>query len=748
MADPPPSTTLSGGQIVNIYGYITRVGNLDVTGGSYINIYDTLVIAGNLTLANQGVVVHPGGLLIVLGDLTSTTSGGAKINNSGNIVVVGEFTHWEGTITGGTDFYIFDDTPFIDNSGGETFPNNTETEQDLENNDPELADFVGGLGVGCGASNFINTNQWICSGNSPSQISGNSISGGTYQWQASTTSATSGFSNITSATGQNFTPGTLTQNTWYRRRATRSSCSWNSSAVLITVMSSGGWTGASSSDWNTNSNWCNNTRPSSTIDAIIPVVSSNRYPNIGSAASALNLTINSGASVTISSNTLSVYGNFTLQGTISGSGTLAFTGSVQQTISGNTLTLERLQFNNISANSIVIQTAVTVRNTLTFTSGNVSLSGNTLMLGYDVNNRGYLSYTSGKFYNGNFTRWIRGWTVSETATDGDIGNSGAYLFPLGTSEDTRPITLWYPSSAPNPGGSITISHTGVNTTSDVNITDTGGPILRRGNSYWTISSGNGLSGGTFNVKAGGTGFGPVANLSHIRLMRQNSAIPSSTHVTATGSFTNFLARRSDISLANLTGGSLYVGSINNTVSPLPIRLLSLGGYFTNEGINVEWSTASEDNFDHFLLERSTNGTDFETITRISGRGGHNVKTTYSYLDEDALSGRYYYRLKSIDLDESYEYSKVIAVIADSELTSTFSLYPNPVIEQTIYIKINDGSTSSRFLLFDEAGKNLLDVKLEAGKNEIALGSNIKNGIYIGRVITSNGFRFVKIAVVR
>ncbi|MCB9047766.1 MAG: hypothetical protein H6550_16645, partial [Chitinophagales bacterium] len=76
--------------------------------------------------------------------------------------------------------------------------------------------------------NTIATNQTICYNSIPAQLTGPIPGGGTgsysYRWQKSTTGATGPFSNITGATAQNYTPGPLTQNTWYRRLVTSGSC--------------------------------------------------------------------------------------------------------------------------------------------------------------------------------------------------------------------------------------------------------------------------------------------------------------------------------------------------------------------------------------------------------------------------------------------------------------------------------------------------------------------------------------------
>src|SRR5207249_1307589 len=85
--------------------------------------------------------------------------------------------------------------------------------------------------------NTISAAQTICSGTAPAQLTGSiaaSCSGSTYSWEISTTSATTGFTTISGATGANYSPPSLTQTTWYRRKIS-GVCSSTSTALQITI---------------------------------------------------------------------------------------------------------------------------------------------------------------------------------------------------------------------------------------------------------------------------------------------------------------------------------------------------------------------------------------------------------------------------------------------------------------------------------------------------------------------------------
>ncbi len=92
------------------------------------------------------------------------------------------------------------------------------------------------------ANNSVSSPQTICSGTTPNTLSGSLPTGGngsyTYNWESSTTSAVAGFGNAGGTrNGQNYTPSSLTQTTWFRRTVTSGGCTNVSSAIQITVTS-------------------------------------------------------------------------------------------------------------------------------------------------------------------------------------------------------------------------------------------------------------------------------------------------------------------------------------------------------------------------------------------------------------------------------------------------------------------------------------------------------------------------------
>jgi hypothetical protein len=118
--------------------------------------------------------------------------------------------------------------------------------------------------------------------------------------------------------------------------------------------------------------------------------------------------------------------------------------------------------------------------------------------------------------------------------------------------------------------------------------------------------------------------------------------------------------------------------------PLPVKLIRFAARKDAETTLLLWETAEEINSDRFEIERSTTGKQWETIGSIpaqtnepgSGIAEKTSISTYSFTDAFPVRGQNLYRLKMIDLDSTFAYSKIEVVSFDRP--DDILLYPNPV----------------------------------------------------------------------
>ncbi|AKQ44457.1 hypothetical protein TH63_00485 [Rufibacter radiotolerans] len=114
------------------------------------------------------------------------------------------------------------------------------------------------------------------------------------------------------------------------------------------------------------------------------------------------------------------------------------------------------------------------------------------------------------------------------------------------------------------------------------------------------------------------------------------------------------------------------------VTPLPVTLISFTGKALKEGVLLNWATASEKDNSYFQVERSADGKTFTAIGKVTGAGTSSVRLDYRFLDAKTVPSTVYYRLKQVDYDGKFEYSKVVAVqIKATAAGVTVKAYPNP-----------------------------------------------------------------------
>ncbi len=108
---------------------------------------------------------------------------------------------------------------------------------------------------------------------------------------------------------------------------------------------------------------------------------------------------------------------------------------------------------------------------------------------------------------------------------------------------------------------------------------------------------------------------------------------------------------------NFSGFSQFMLVSPNTV--VPVRLLSFEATAKKKTIALSWSTAQEINSKGFKIERSTNGTTFEQIGWVDGKGNSTVQSNYTFSDNFVQPNTvYYYRLRQIDVDSREDLSSV------------------------------------------------------------------------------------------
>ena len=434
--------------------------------------------------------------------------------------------------------------------------------------------------------------------------------------------------------------------------------------------------------------------------------------------------------------------DLTLNATLNhGDRTVELNGTTQQQVTG---IFAPTFYNLIVANSsgtspqVTFGAAPSVTNILTMTSGNIDLSGNTLTLGTSAANAGILSHSSGWIYGGSFTRWLSTGTIAN-------GNARGF-FPLGTPSHVRPFYVSAPATGPTTGGTITLSHTDATTVSTVSFVDNDVTVTRRHDAFWTMTTANGLAGGTYNLVAGGTNFGTIGDIDHLRLTRVGSVVGNAG--TNAGTTANPEVSRTGLTLANLSN-NFYIASIDALVSPLPIDLLFFSAESQEKAVLTKWVTASEINNKEFNVERSADGKKWVSVGKVPGAGNSSQTQKYNWVDATPLSGISYYRLQQVDFDGSSTHSSIVAV-SRASVPNDVKVFPNPA-DNTVTVHYSEeffDQEPVQAMIISLEGRIVKQFLLEKSSENLDI-SNLPAGLYILKLMREGQQVYVeRLAIVK
>jgi hypothetical protein len=161
-----------------------------------------------------------------------------------------------------------------------------------------------------------------------------------------------------------------------------------------------------------------------------------------------------------------------------------------------------------------------------------------------------------------------------------------------------------------------------------------------------------------------------------------------------------------------------------------------------------WTTTSEINFDRFEIQRSTDGRAFETIGSVKGKGFNfkDLETNYSFFDSNPIAGKNYYRLKSVDYDAYFEYSKII--LENWEGKRLISVYPNPADGWSIGLTTNfTGRKGSIAEIYNNVG--ILQQRFRVDDDGVSIfhfSDPLKKGNYFLKFTSSDFSDVVKFSI--
>ncbi|MBB6463923.1 T9SS type A sorting domain-containing protein [Flammeovirga kamogawensis] len=244
-------------------------------------------------------------------------------------------------------------------------------------------------------------------------------------------------------------------------------------------------------------------------------------------------------------------------------------------------------------------------------------------------------------------------------------------------------------------------------------------------------------------------FGTVQLTSSTIILREGASIS----LTGAANFTNVeIVSNGDNEFCNPGGGSITIDGLPFDMGgeecidlgeDLPVELLHFTTKLEGEDALLEWATATELNNEKFIIERSIDNKEWNSIAEVKGAGNSNVMLEYQYLDEEVPNTSIvYYRLKQVDFDGKSSYYGPNA-ISNSNMDNEIRIYPNPVpkgealniMSNTYGIEVNIYNTIGQFYGSFSTDMNYLKIPMMYG-----------TGIYIIEVTTGGKTTSEKIIV--
>ena len=170
-------------------------------------------------------------------------------------------------------------------------------------------------------------------------------------------------------------------------------------------------------------------------------------------------------------------------------------------------------------------------------------------------------------------------------------------------------------------------------------------------------------------------------------------------------------------------GAVLVFQTETTLdTSLPVVLASVSASTVENNIELSWQTASEVNTQSFEVQHSANGISWNTLAAVNASGNFTGLLNYRFVHTQPAAGVNYYRLKMVDLDGTFAYSKIVNAVYSRTAINAY-LYPNPTTGKVAF-----GAEQARDVaVFDLSGNAVFT---KSGRTEGLDLTSLRNGVYM------------------
>jgi hypothetical protein len=445
-------------------------------------------------------------------------------------------------------------------------------------------------------------------------------------------------------------------------------------------------------------------------------------------------------SVTLANNATYEHGNNLLQ--INGSWTSTGSLDIFQAVGLNSIignvapSFSNVMFNIGAGNTMAISNTQGI-----VITGNLQFNNGITTTVRTTHTTGSLRFSDGATYTGGNSdvQHVNGYVTK-------AGND-AFVFPVGSGTDLRALSISAPAAAATISTAwFSGSPDAVNDPSDGtthSLTAVAAPIKTVSPAgFWDWINPAG-SDDNITVIVSIPDVSNFALTENLRLVGWDGAqwIDLSAGSNATGNIEN--SALTGIIPAGVAISAIALGSVE---PPLPVILVSFTGRAVENTTLLNWTTTEEINASHFEIQRSVDAKHFEAIGEVHAKGDSKVLVSYDFTDISPFAGANYYRLKQIDRDGTYAFSKTISVRFDANVQ--IKVYPNPV---TDFLHVESNAPLASFEIYNLNGsklqtnahlRNEFSDHTSGSKNGVVDLSGYPRGVYLLKV-NGQAFKIVK-----
>ncbi len=376
---------------------------------------------------------------------------------------------------------------------------------------------------------------------------------------------------------------------------------------------------------------------------------------------------------------------------------------------GTATVIPNVEINKTGGAALTLNCPLYISNNLTFTNGNINSDAtNFLQLNDNATATGA---NSASHVNG----------VVQKAGD------EAFSFPVGTATTYNPVAM---TASATTTDVFSAEYFNANPHPGYDTSKHAATVARvSGCEYWIVQQLNGAS----NISLTFTYDQPCAGPTYI-------TNPASVHIVHwngnswddlgnggyTGTQTGTVTTAGPVS----SFSPFTLASTSLVENALPLTLLSFNAKPADNGVSLNWLTTDEKNVSHFDIERSDDGAAFTKVGAVNAVSAGSTNN-YVYFDAAPQSGANYYRLRMVDTDGRFEFSKIVSVRFSG--MSAVTIYPVPAKS---VITVQFAEQFKQLEITDISGRVLIRKNITHQSEQVDI-SRLARGLYYIRLGNGN-----------